>query len=277
MADQFVDLCQNYSDFFKAQERNSAKHARHYLSGLLSETVSKNMEWVQDRIADSDYEGMQHFISSSCWNQRPLLDQLARDVDGLLGGDAHSALIVDETCFSKKGQHCVGVQRQYNGNLGKVDNCQCGVFAGLACHNRASLIDLQLYLPKEWIEDQMRCGKAKVPKISRVLYTKIDLAVSLVQRAINNGVRFAWVSADSFYGHSSEFRHKLEDQGLNYVCDVKKSLKVYFQGQEQSLELLALAEFAHSSQRATFGSGTKGKLSCQGTCLPVELMVAKPP
>ena len=133
MAHNFVDFCQNYSDFFKAQGRNSGLHAKHYLSGLLSETLTKNMERFEERIADSDYEAMQHFISSSSWDERALLNQLASDVDGLLGGDPATALLIDETCFAKKGKHSVGVQRQWNGNLGKVDNCQCGVFAALAC------------------------------------------------------------------------------------------------------------------------------------------------
>ena len=271
MAHNFVDFCQHYSGFFRAQGRNSSLHAKHYLSGLLSETPTKNMERFEERIAGSDYEAMQHFISGSGWDERALLNQLASDVDGLLGGDPRTALLIDETCFAKKGKHSVGVQRQWNGNLGKVDNCQCGVFAALACQRRVCLLDFDLYLPKEWTEDEERCRKAKVPTDRRVFQTKIELALGLVERALGNGVRFSWVSADSFYGQSSSFREGLEDQGLNYVCDVKKSLRVCFQGREQSVEQLAREEFAGESQRVTFRPGTKGMLSSQALAVPVEL------
>ncbi len=271
MAHNFVDFCQHYSGFFKAQGRNSALHAKHYLSGLLSETLTKNIERFEERIASSDYEAMQHFISGSSWDERALLKQLASDVDGLLGGDPRTALLIDETCFAKKGKHSVGVQRQWNGNLGKVDNCQCGVFAALACQRRACLLDFDLYLPKEWTEDEQRCRKAKVPADRRAFQSKIELALGLVERAVDNGVRFAWVSADSFYGQSSQFRESLEDWGLNYVCDVKKSLRVCFEGREQSVEQLALKEFARQSERVAFRPGTKGMLRCQGALLSVEL------
>ena len=229
------------------------------------------MERFEERIAGSDYEAMQHFISGSGWNERGLLNQLACDVDGLLGGDPQTALLIDETCFAKKGKHSVGVQRQWNGNLGKIDNCQCGVFAALACHRRVSLMDFELYLPKEWTEDEKRCQKAKVPADKRVFRTKIELALALVERAIDNGTRFSWVSADSFYGQSSQFRESLEDRGLNYVCDVKKSLTVCFEGHELSVEQLAWEVFARQSEKVAFRSGTKGMLRCQGTLLEIEL------
>ena len=270
-----MDFCQQYTEFFKAQGRNSAEHAKHYLSGLLSETLDKNMERLEENIAGSNYEAMQHFISSSSWDEGALLKQLACDVDGLLGGDPHTALLIDETCFAKQGKHSVGVQRQWNGNLGKVDNCQCGVFAALALEKRASLIGFELYLPKGWVDDEQRCDKAKVPAQRRVFQSKIDLALGLVQQAMANAVRFTWVSADGFYGNSREFRDRLEDWGLNYVCDVKKSLTVCFQGQEQSVEHLALKEFALHSQRIALRPGTKGMLRCQCACLQVEINTRK--
>ncbi len=266
-----MEFCLNYSEFFKAQGRNSAQHAKHYLSGLLSETLNKNIERFEEAIAQSDYEAMQHFISGSSWDERALLNQLSCDVDGLLGGDPHSALIIDESGFAKQGKHSVGVQRQWNGSAGKIDNCQCGVFAALGCNDKASLIDFDLYLPREWTEDTKRCEKAKIPEDRRAFRSKIQIALDLVERAEAGCVRFAWVSADSFYGQSHQFREQLEDWGLNYVCDIKKSLKVCFEGQEQSVGQLALKEFAHRSQRVSFRPGTKGLLSCQCACLPVDV------
>ena len=266
-----MEFCFNYSEFFKAQGRNSAEHAKRYLSGLLSETLNKNIERFEETIARSDYEGMQRFISGSSWDERALLDQLSCDVDGLLGGDPKSALIIDESSFAKQGKHSVGVQRQWNGSAGKVDNCQCGGFAALACNDKASLIDFDLYLPKEWTENTKRCDKAKIPEDRRNFRSKIDIALGLVARAVAASVRFAWVGADSFYGQSHQFREQLEDWALSYVCDVKKSLKVCFQGQEHSVEQLALKVFAGQSQKLSFRAGTKGLLSCQCACLPVEV------
>jgi len=92
-----------------------------------------------------------------------------------------------------------------------------------------------------------------------------------VERAVAGCVRFARVGADSFYGQSHQFREQLEDWGLSYVCDVKKSLRVCFEGQEQSVGQLALKGFADHSQRVSFRPGAKGLLSCQCACLPVEV------
>ena len=266
-----MEFCDTYSRFFIAQGRNSVAYARQYLGGLLSDTLDKNIERIEEKFADVDYESVQHFISSSKWDQGALLAQLAIDVDSLLGGDEHTSLVIDETCFAKKGNHSVGVQRQYNGNLGKVDNCQCGVFSALACGDRSSFIDFALYMPKQWLEDSVRCDRAKVPAAHREFRTKIDIALEQVSKAVQNGVRFSWVGADSLYGHSNDFRNQLEDSGLNYVCDIKKNFKLTYQDEAQSIECLALNHFAKRSEFIRYRSGTKGSLQCQCACFEVQV------
>lgn len=124
------------------------------------------------------------------------MNQVARDVNSLLGGDQDSCLLLDETCFPKKGKKSVGVARQWMGRQGKTDNCQVAVFAALARGKAVSLIDAELYLPQEWVKDPERCTAAGVPEERQVLKTKPFLALELVQRARRNGVQFSWITAD---------------------------------------------------------------------------------
>jgi hypothetical protein len=106
---------------------DQSEHARHYLSGLLGTQRRKNLEWVEADVAESNYEGLQQFISNPPWDHRAVMDQVAQRAEAALGGAEDTALYMDETSFVKKGQASVGVQRQYCGRLGKLENCQVGV------------------------------------------------------------------------------------------------------------------------------------------------------
>ncbi len=125
------------------------------------------------------------------------MDQVALDADALLGGTEDSALLIDESGFTKKGNKSVGVARQWNGRLGKVDNCQVGVYAALSHGRLSTLIDTRLYLPAEWVKDKARCKAAKVPYRARKAKTKPELAQEMVRHARQLGVRFSWVGVDS--------------------------------------------------------------------------------
>jgi len=147
-------------------------------------------------VPDTDAQALHHFLAHSPWDARALMNQVARDVNSLLGGDQDSCLLLDETCFPKKGKKSVGVARQWMGRQGKTDNCQVAVFAALARGKAVSLIDAELYLPQEWVKDPERCTAAGVPEERQVLKTKPFLALELVQRARRNGVQFSWITAD---------------------------------------------------------------------------------
>jgi SRSO17 transposase len=108
----------------------------------------KNMERMVEVVPDSDWQSLQNFTSHSPWSGQGLLDQIARDANHLIGSDADSCFIVDESGFSKKGKKSAGVSRQWNGRLGKIDNCQVGVYGALCCRDQASLIDSRLFLPE---------------------------------------------------------------------------------------------------------------------------------
>lgn len=136
-------------------------------------------------------------------------------------------LLIDESGHSKKGRQSVGVARQYNGRMGKTDNCQVGVYAALALGTRATLIGSRLYLPEEWVKDPARCRAAGVPAEEIGMRTKIELARELVVEAMANGLEFRWVGVDAGYGRDQGFLSWVEDQGLGFVADVPNDMLVW--------------------------------------------------
>jgi SRSO17 transposase len=198
------------------------------LSGLLQAT-RRNVERMAEIVPDTDAQALHHFLADSPWDARAVMDQVARGVDSLLGGDQDSCLLLDETCFAKKGKKSVGVARQWMGRQGKTDNCQVAVFAALARGKAVSLIDAELYLPKEWVKDPKRCSTAGVPSERQVLKTKPALALELVQRARRNGVRFSWIAADGGYGKDRALLRSLDDAGELFVIDVHCNQRVFLE------------------------------------------------
>jgi len=221
-----MDFCDDYSGHFISRGRNSVGHARAYLSGLLGRQRRKNMETICWDVQDADYQGVEQFISSSPWDERALLDQLARDASAELGGEG-AGLYVDETSFVKKGRSSVGVKRQHCGRLGKIENCQVGVFASLGRREQCLPVDFRLFLPQDWAEDSPRCAKAGVPEGDRTHRTKPELALEMVKRARANAVDFEWVGVDALYGGNAGFVNGLEDLGEKFVGDVPVSTKVW--------------------------------------------------
>lgn len=227
MARQFMEFCDRYSRHFVGQGRNSVPHARHYLSGLLGTQRRKNIETIENDVAGSDYQGMEQFISSSPWDHRALLDDVARDADRVLGDNKETGFFIDESSFLKKGKASVGVQRQWSGRVGKVENCQVGVFGCLGRGEEFALSDFRLFLPEDWAKDPTRCNKAKIPEDQREYKAKWELALEMVTQARANGVRFGWVGVDSLYGHNNQFLNTLEDSGERFMADVRKNFKVW--------------------------------------------------
>ena len=137
-----------------------------------------------------DHQAMQPMLTTGAIDWKGFGGQIARETDTLLGG-AESVLIVDERGFSKKGDASAGVARQWNGRLGKVDNCQVGVFAAL-CHQDMA----GLYLPEHWAADSERCDKAAIPKEAQVYQSQCELALGMVKNALARGVRFGYLAVD---------------------------------------------------------------------------------
>jgi len=216
-----------YEHHFIVRGKNVSAHAVHFLTGILGNQKRKNIECIEADVAQSDYQSMQQFISDSPWDHGALMDQVARDADGMLGGHRDSALYLDETSFVKKGNASVGVQRQYCGRLGKTENCQVGVFASLGRGNRVSIVDFRLFLPESWAQDSARCDKAKVPDERRVHCTKTELALQMVMAARARGSRHAWIGGDEVYGNNQGFCAQLEDLGETFLMDVAHNILVW--------------------------------------------------
>jgi SRSO17 transposase len=227
MARRFMEFSEDYGRYFVVHGRDVSGHTRSYLSGLLGTQRRKNIGRIGEDVEASNYQGMQQLISDSPWDQEALMDQVAREANGLLGGHRHSALYLDETSFVKKGNASVGVQRQYCGRLGKLENCQVGVFGCLGREERGTLVDARLFLPQEWAADPKRCAKVKVPEAQRVHRTKAELALSIVERARQRGLSFQWIGGDEIYGNNRALTDALEDSGEVFLMDISKNYGVY--------------------------------------------------
>lgn len=217
----------DYQEVFKLKRHNLLPKAVHYLQGLFqSERNKKNIERMVEQ-TDSNYQSQQQFISDSPWSSEELMIKLGVNTNNLLGDKSNQALSIDESSNGKAGNHSVGVSHQYNGNKGKLDNCQTGVYAALSRGNRVGIINTKLFLPDEWINDVERCAKAGIPKNVIVKKTKIELALELIAEAKKSGIEFGWVNADGLYGNSYAFGKAIEEMGENFVVDVHKDQMVY--------------------------------------------------
>jgi len=188
----------------------------------------KNMERMAEVVPESDEQVLQHFLSNSSWDERGVLDQVALETDALLGGTIESALLLDESGITKKGNKSVGVRRQWNGRLGKVDNCQVGVYAALSRGSQSTLIDTRLYLPSSWVKDKARCVAAGVPNQARAR-SKPELALEMVRYNRCLGVRFSWVGMDGLYGKDPALLRSLESDGETFMADVHKDQYMYLE------------------------------------------------
>jgi SRSO17 transposase len=221
-----MNFCESFSGCFQAARHNLSSKARCYVAGLVMKAPRKNMERMEEYVEDYDYQAQQQFLSDSPWEHRRLMERVAKEADALVGG-GDSMLLVDESGFAKKGNKSVGVARQWNGRLGKVDNCQVGVFAALSDGQRTALVDLRLFLPESWTADAARCVAAKIPESERRARTKPELAWEMIQQAQVQGLRFGWVGLDSLYGHTPWLLRNIEEARLLFTADVHCDQKVY--------------------------------------------------
>jgi SRSO17 transposase len=192
---------------------------------LLGPGARKSVEPMAERVCPGQTQQLHHFVCTSPWACEPLERVLRQTADALVGGD-DAVLIIDDTALPKQGRHSVGVKRQHCGVLGKQANCQVMVSLTLAREEVPVPIDLQLYLPADWAQDEARREAAKVPE-SITFATKGDIALEQIDVARAAGVRFAVVRADAAYGMSAAFRAGLSARGLLWAVGVLPTQKVY--------------------------------------------------
>jgi SRSO17 transposase len=195
------------------------RHARAFVLGLLADLPRKNCWTLAEHAGQATPDGMQHLLAGAVWDH----DGVRDDIRGYLVehlADPAAVLVVDETGDLKKGTATVGVQRQYTGTAGKVDNAQVAVYLAYATTAGHGVIDRELYLPQGWLADADRCHAAGVP--DQVGFaTKPELARVMLQRALDAGVPAGWVTADEVYGGSPALRGWLESRGMPFVLAVK--------------------------------------------------------
>jgi SRSO17 transposase len=197
-------------------------NAQTYISGLLSDLERKNVESIAYRY-DRDRRALQRFIGFSPWNHQPLQQELARQV-GTEIGEEDGVIVFDPSGFKKSGHHSVGVQHQWLGRLGKVDNGQVGIYMGYASRQEHTLVDERLYLPKKWAKDKKLRKKCGVPK--HIQYqTRHELALDMLE-SNRQYLPHSWIAGDDEMGRSSRFRRDLRTLGEQYLLDVPSNTKV---------------------------------------------------
>ena len=179
-----------------------------YLRGLVSPVERKNGWQLAEEAGDATPYATQHLLGRAVWSADEVCDDLrAYVIDHL--GDQDGVLVVDETGFLKKGNKSAGVQRQYSGTAGRIENCQIGVFLAYATRHGRAFLDRELYLPQAWADDPERRREAGVPPGTKFA-TKLVLARRMIERAREAGVPFRWVTGDEVYGNDSQLRSWLE-------------------------------------------------------------------
>ena len=249
------------SDHFARSEVR--QRAQDYLRGLLSEAERKNSWQLAEVAGNATPYGIQHLLGRASWDADALREDLREYVIEHLLADSESCLIVDERGFIKKGEQSVGVKRQYTGTVGKRENCQVGVFLAYASGRGQAFIDRELYLPEEWAEDKERRERAGVPE-EVGMRTKPELAKVMLGRALEAGVKAAWVVADSVYGDSRPLGMFLEDREQPYVLAVSGKAYVWAGLRQhrvgEVLEALGRGELLPEEgfKRISVGDGSKG-------------------
>jgi SRSO17 transposase len=227
-----------------------------YLAGLLSPAERKNSWQLAEISGDPNPYGFQHLLGRADWDADALRDELRTYVTDYLA-DPAAVGVIDETGFLKKGRHSAGVARQYSGTAGRIENCQIGVFLAYASDQGHTLLDRELYLPKEWTEDRDRCRRAGIPG-ERTFATKPALARQMLERTFATGVVLAWVTGDCIYGDDRKLRVWLEGRTQAYVLAVSGKEAVWIKQQQRQIKT-ALAEVpAEGWERISAGQGSKG-------------------
>lgn len=261
--------------FARAEPR---QRALVYLRGLLSTVERKNGWQLAEQAGEARPHGIQRLLKAAHWDVDGVRDELRTYVLENLGSD-DSVLVVDETGFLKKGEHSVGVKRQYSGTAGRIENCQVGVFLAYTSGKGTGFIDRELFVPEEWAQDEVRRNEAGIPK-DRKFLSKPQLAQLMLARTFEAGVKASWVVADTVYS-SWKMRNMLEARKQPYVLAVPSNFMVRFIGRDgvQQPHIATLFKNIASDawQRLSAGSGSKGERLYDWAWLSLRDMSTKHP
>jgi SRSO17 transposase len=232
------------------------RRARAYVRGLLAPLAGKNGWTLAEAAGEGTPDGMQRLLNAATWDVDGVRDDV-RDFAVEHLGERDGVLVVDETGFLKKGTRSAGVQRQYSGTAGRIENCQLGVFLAYATSKGRTLIDRERYLPKSWIVDRERCREAAVPDEVEFA-TKTVQARGMIARALDAGVPATWVTADEAYGKDYKFRTWLEQRRIGYVVAVARDQTIPAVNGTSRADVLVANAPNEAWKRRSCGHGAKG-------------------
>ena len=266
-AAELAALCERIGPRFGRIEVR--RRAAAFLRGLLSAVERKNGWQLAEHAGEAAPDGMQRLLYQARWDPDGVRDDLRAWVVEHLG-DPGGVLVVDETGFVKKGTKSAGVQRQYTGTVGKKENCQVGVFLAYASGRGAALVDRELYLPESWTSDRARCREAAIPD-DVGFQTKPQLALAMLERALDACVPVAWVTGDEAYGGDARLRLWLEARQVPHVLAVKRTQHVIAMNLLPTpAEDLIAALDADSWQTLSAGDGAKGPRVYDWAAIPIR-------
>jgi SRSO17 transposase len=240
--------------FGRAEPR---RRVRGFLLGLLAGSPRTNCWTIAEHAGDPTPDGMQHLLAGAVWDAEAVRDDLRGYVVEHLG-DPDAVLVIDETGDLKKGIATVGVQRQYTGTAGRVENAQVAVYLTYAARGGYAFIDRALYLPRSWTTDAVRCAAAGIPPETGFA-TKPALATAMLARALDAGTPARWAAGDEVYGADPSLRAELVRRGLGYVLAVAKDHPIRTGIGTRRADELAARLPKRAWQRHSAGQGAKGQ------------------
>jgi SRSO17 transposase len=241
------------------RRREPRLQARSFLLGVLSDVDTRSCWQLAEQAGDTSPQAMQRLLGEAVWDADAVRDDVRGYVVDAIG-DPGGVLILDDTGDLKAGHHTVGVQRQYTGTAGRIENAQVSVFCAYATPAGRALIDRAVYLPASWTKDPARCAAAGIPD-DVGFATKITLGRRMLARALDTGVPAAWATADEFYGGDRGLRRDLQARQLGYVLAVAKSHRVNVGGLHGTArgDHIAATLSKRAWNRYSAGDGAKGR------------------
>lgn len=264
--DGFGDVLNRIGGRFTRHEPR--RHAAAMMLGLLADLDRKNCWSIAEHRGARSPDALQHLLSRAVWDADLVRDDLRGYVIEHLG-DPGAVLVVDETGDLKKGSHSVGVQRQYTGTAGRIENSQVAVYLAYAAPAGHALIDRALYLPQSWTDQPDRCADAGIPP-GTTFATKPALATAMITAALDDGTPAAWVAGDEVYGADPVLRATLESRGLGYVLAVASNRRVPTKNGPLQVDAVASALPSRSWQRLSAGAGAHGHRIYSWAWIPIN-------
>ncbi len=271
--ERLTGFIQRYLPLFGRKEQH--QHALVVVQGRLSNLKRKTSEPIA-YLAGQERKPVQNFVGAGAWEDEAIMAELRQHVRERIA-DANAVLVLDPSAFPKKGTKSCGVDRQWCGRLGKLDNCQVGVFWGYASAKGRALVDRHLYLPKDWAQDPKRRKKAHVP--NEVVFQE-KWRIGLERLAlISSELPHGWIAADDEFGRVTEFRAALRQRRERYVLDIPSNTLIRVVGERTAdgrkvpfvrVDAWAAQQPTSRWQKLRVRAGTKGELVVRALTVLVQ-------